>query len=218
MATAVDEVPPGLNELYEKAANATHLRPPEIDGNACAARPELGRGPIAVLMASAWSTHSIGGAMMRLHTAWLKAKPRPITDQAVAQHAASLPLKKGKPDTKRARTELLDAYLMTVKLTADRLHGRSELVAYLTEWAQAKGIDADMAGPVLTFWLSPQCPMCHGLGERRMVDAPVLGAKCTHCHGSQKRAAPLGSAAMLDHLTYCVNSWRAHTKQRLRGR
>lgn len=198
---------PGVEERYQSACSTSTLK-------VTAERS----GPGDVLIASAWSDASIGGALMRLHTAWLKVKPRSFTDADVARHAGQLPQKRGKLDVGRARRELTDAYVLAVRQTADVLHGRGPIVRHLSEWAIEKGMDAELVGPCLTFWLAPQCPICYARSHQRMADAPILGAKCGSCGGTGRRAAPLGGGRILDRIEHTISKWRSDTRARLHGR
>lgn len=198
---------PDVTERYEAACSASTLK---VSAECV--------GPGDVLIASAWSDRGFGGALVRLHSAWLKIKPRYVTQQDVERYADQLPQKRGRQDVGRARRELIDAYMLAVKETAEGMPGRKPIINSLTEWAEEKGIDAEHVGACLTFWLASQCPFCHGLGQHKMKDAPALGAKCTHCAGSGKRAAPLDAGRILDRITHSISVWRSATQARLRGR
>jgi hypothetical protein len=194
-----------VDERYQAASNASDLT---VDADQ--------RGPIDVVIAAGWSESRVGMALLRLHSAWNAARPRPYTDQHVADHAATLPLKKGKPDLRRAREDLLTAYITAVRITAERLRGREAVEAQLLAWAALKGIDAAIVGPTLTHWLAPQCPACLGRGKRRHADAPVLAGECDSCHGSGKRARPLGSGQMYGYIEDALNKGRQSLRKRLR--
>ena len=198
---------PNVEERYESACGASSLK----------VEAERG-GPVDLLVASAWGDVGVGGALMRLHTSWLKVKPRPITGEDIERYAAQLPQKRGKTDTARARRELIEAYILAVKQTAEALHGRKQIVQHLTEWATVKGIDTELVGPCITFWLAPQCPACYARKQQRMTDAPILGGKCQHCGGTGKRAAPLGGGRILDRIEHDISRWRSNTRARLHGR
>jgi len=197
---------PGIEEQYQTAGNTSDLTV-EADR----------KGAADILIASGWSQSYGGMALLRLHTEWTSARPRMFTAQHVADQAATLPLKKGKPDLKRARADLLAAYLAVVKELADKLRGRTQIMEHLLHWAALKGIDAAVVGPTLTHWLAPQCPACGGLGKRRLPDAPVLAESCDHCRGTGERARPLGSGHMYSYIEDAVNKGRQSMKQRLRS-
>jgi hypothetical protein len=197
---------PGIDEKYQTASATSDLTV-EADK----------KGAGDVMIAAGWSDSYGGMMLLRLHTAWNSARPRAFTDQHVADHLATLPLKKGRPDVKRARSDLVDAYIASVKQVAQQLRGREAIEAHLTAWAILKDIDADIVGPTLTHWLAPQCPSCGGLGKRRLPEAPVLGESCTSCHGSGERARPLGSGPVYGYIEDAVNKGRQSLKARLRA-
>jgi hypothetical protein len=197
--------PPGIDERYQAASNTSDLRV-EADH----------RGAGDVLIAAGWSQSRLGMALLRLHSEWTKAQPKMFSDQHVTEHAATLPPRKGKPDTKRAREELQDAYVAAVRTRAERIRGREAVEQQLLAWAMLKGIDSEVVRPTLTHWLAPKCPVCLGRGKRRHADAPVLAGECGSCHGSGDRPRPLGSGQVYGYIEDAVNKGRHSLKMRLR--
>ena len=199
---------PGLEERYEVATATSDLGMDTRDGAPLKAAD--------ILAAAALSDEGgIGTSLLRLHTEWTRAAPRRFTEEMVSAHAARLPARQGRPDIKRARTELLFAHAGAVRLAAERLHGRARIMERLTEWAVLHAIDPAIVGPTLTYWLSPTCPMCDGHGKRRIEGTPVLGAICNHCHGSRMRIAPDGSGKLLQYIADCIAVGRSKTYKRL---
>lgn len=198
--------PRGVDERYQAASNTSDL---SVDGE------KVGQ-PIDTVIAAGWSESRVGMALLRLHSEWCAARPRPFTEQHVGEHAATLPAKKGRPDTKRARGDLVDAYLSAVKDRAGKLRGREAVERLLREWACIKGHDADLVAPTLTHWLAPQCPSCGGQGKRRLPDAPVLAGSCESCRGTGERARPLGSGPMYGYIEDALNKGRQSLKRLLR--
>lgn len=192
---------PGLQEQYELATNTSDLT----------LRPHR-RGAADLLIASGLSATELSAGLAHLRAQWSSAKPRKFTEAQVAEHAAELPRRKGKPDLKRARTDCLVAYHLSVKRAAEALPGRTEVLRQLLVWAAVKGIDGATVGPALTFWVDSTCPVCDGHGSRRLPDAPVLGAACHHCHGTGKRAKPPEADRVLSYIAHVL----AHARQGMR--
>lgn len=202
MYEGTDPKPRGVEEIYQAATDTSNL----------AVDPD-NRCPADVLIAAGWSESRLGMALLRLHSEWNSVRPRPYTDQQVIDHAATLPLRKGKTDMKRARDEMRDAFISVVQERAARLRGREEIEAQLRIWGQ--GIDPDIIAPTLTHWLAPKCPACLGRGKRRHPDAPVLAGECTSCHGSGERPRPLSCGQLYGYIEDALNKGRQSLKKRL---
>lgn len=188
---------PGLQEQYELATNTSDLT----------LRPHR-RGAADLLIASGLSATELSAGLAHLRSQWPSAKPRKFTEQQVAERAAELPMRKGKPDLKRARSEHLVAYYLSVKRAAESLPGRPDVLRQLLVWAAMKGIDGAVVGPALTWWVDSTCPVCDGHGVRRLPDAPVLGAACHHCHGSGKRDKPPEADRVLSYIAHVLANAR----------
>ncbi len=196
---------PGTIEQYESATDTSNM-----------AMVPHRRGAADVIAAAGLADEYGGTLLIRLRREWDRAQPKRFTEEMVAQHAATLPLRKGKPDLKRARTDYLFAYRTAVREAAEAMAGREQAVAHLTAWAMARGIDPETVGPTLTWWLHPTCIACGGHGRRRLPDAPVLGLQCFACYGSGQTARPLGSAALLDHINNLLAKVSRGVGKRLR--
>jgi hypothetical protein len=201
-----DAVKRGMDEQYECATTTSDL-------TVSVHR----RGAADILTASGWSQRMAGGALLRLHTQWVSAKPRRITEEMVDAHAADLPRRKERPDMRRARADLLDAYLTMIRERAGRLYGRAGVVEHLKAWAAEHQVDPAIVDATLTYWLAPQCPLCDGLGKRRLPDAPVLGISCSACQQSGKLTRPFGAAKLLQYIDDAIQAHRESLKRRLRG-
>jgi hypothetical protein len=197
----------GVEELYQSAVNTSDLT---VDVNR--------RGAADVLIAAGWSKSRLGQALQRLRSEWDGcSKPRKATDAEVAQFALEMPDRKGKPDIKRARGMADLGYSQAIKRRAEKIRGRSEVMEALELWAAAHGVDAGLLGPALTHWIAPTCPVCDGLGERRLPDAPVLGKTCQHCNGTGERPRPLGANRVLNFLKGAVGKTRHSMRNSLRN-
>lgn len=195
---------PGLQERYELATNTSDLT----------LTPHR-TGPVDLLIAAGLSATELSAGLAHLRAQWPSAKPRKFTENQVAEHAATLPKRKGKPDLKRARTDYLAAYYVAIKRAAEGLHGRDEVMRQLLTWAAVKGIDGDLVGPALTWWVDSTCPVCDGRGARRLPDAPALGAACPHCNGSGLRPKPHDAERVLACIGHALGSARQGMRERL---
>jgi len=186
---------PGLDEQYIAATNASDLT---LD-------PDH-RGAVDHLIAAALGGNRMGDALNHLRSEWDAAqKPPKWTEDDIAARAATLPAKKkGKPDLKMARAQLIAQYARSLREAYLRLAGRALCLEILAEWAARRDVDPDLLSPALYHWLAPNCPVCDGLGKMRMHDAPVLGKDCTHCAGSGKWPRPLGAERAEAFIKGCV--------------
>lgn len=199
---------PGLDEQYISATNTSDLT---LDpDHVCAATHLIAAGLLG---------NRMGQALAFLRSEWDAAdKPRKATEQEIAARAEELPYRKGHPDVKRARTEMLVAYSVALRHRAHALTGWASAVAIMGEWARLRGVDPDLLSPSLYHFLAPTCPVCDGLGYRKMEDAPVLGKRCHHCEGSGKWPRPLGADRVSDWLKSCAGKARADRSGLIHGR
>jgi hypothetical protein len=197
---------PGIAELYECAALTSDLTVTTRQ-----------RGAADIIMAVAISQTELARHLRRLAGSWASRKPRKFTEADVDRHAASLPAKGGKPDVKRARTELLLGYRAAVRRTTERLPGFNETASALAEWAARKGHDPQPAAAALSWWIAQGCVVCDGAGKRKLPDAPVLGKTCNHCNGTGKAVRPLGAAKILDYIEEAVNDGQQKARGLLRN-
>ena len=185
---------PDLDERYIGATNSSDLR---LNYDAtCDATHLIAAGLIG---------NRMGAALIHLRAEWDAAdKPRKATDAEIAARAGELPKRKGKADLKRARGEMVVAHAVAMRHRAHAMRGWLPALSIMAEWATSRGLDVDLLSPALYHWLSPRCPVCDGLGARRMEDAPVLGKTCHACNGSGMWPKPLGADRIHDWLASCV--------------
>lgn len=206
MQTTSDK--PGLEEQYIAATNASDLT--LNPDRTCAATHLIAAGLLG---------NRMGQALAFLRSEWDAAdKPRKATEQEIEARAEELPYRKGKPDVKRARTEMLVGYSVALRHRAHALAGWSSAVAIMGEWAKLRGVDFDLLSPSLYHFLAPTCPVCDGLGHRKMEGAPVLGKACHHCGGTGKWPRPLGADRVSDWLKACAGKARADRSGLIHGR
>jgi hypothetical protein len=198
---------PGLDERYIGATNSSDLR---LNPDAtCDATHLIAAGLIG---------NRMGAALIHLRAEWDAAdKPRKATEAEILARAEELPKRKGKVDVKRARTEMLVGYSVAMRHRAHSMRGWLPALSIMAEWAQIRGWDVDLLSPALYHWLNPVCPVCDGLGARKMEDAPVLGKKCHHCEGSGVWPKPLGSHKVKEWLARCAGKAKGQRGGVLRG-
>lgn len=198
---------PGLDEQYIAATNASDLT---LDPNHLCAADHL--------IAAALGGNRMGDALNHLRSEWDAAlKPAKWTEADVSARAQTLPKRKGKPDLKMARGQLIVEHASALRGVYMRLAGRVVCLGILAEWAARRDVDADLLSPALYHYLNPLCPVCDGLGKLRHPDAPVLGKDCHHCAGTGKWPRPLGAERVESFLKGSVGKAKAQRGQNLHG-
>jgi hypothetical protein len=202
--------PPGIEEKYLTATNATNLT---LDLR------EKHVGPLDVVIASAYAPSRLGNALIQLRAEWDRTnKPAKRTDAEIAQRAAQVLDKKGKPDLHRARAEALIWHARAMRERAMSLRGRNVVIGLLTDWAVPRGIDVDLISPTLFHWLAPRCPVCDGRKTMRRPDAPVLTEqKCNECKGTGGWPRPPGAEAIHGHIKKAVGYANSNRREKLYG-
>jgi hypothetical protein len=198
---------PGAEEQYLLATSTSDLtlNPDRV----CAATHLIAAGLVG---------NRMGEALSHLRSEWAGAsKPRKATEDEIAARAAELPKRHGKPDIKRARTEMLIGYAVALRHRAHQMRGWNPAMALLIEWAILRDVDRDLLSPSLYHFLAPTCPVCDGLGKRRMPDAPVLGKECHHCAGTGKWPRPLGAEQVQEWLARCAGKAKRDRGALVRG-
>lgn len=206
MADTNDQ-PPGLDEQYIAATNSSDLTlDPE---HRCAADH---------LIAAALGGNRMGDALNHLRSEWDTA-PKPVkwAEADVIERARSLPKRKGKPDLRAARAQLIVEFAAAQRAVYMGLSGRSVCLHILAEWAALRQVDPDLLSPALYHYLNPLCPVCDGLGKLRHPDAPVLGKDCHHCAGSGKWPRPLGADKVESFMKGCVAKAKQERRAYLLG-
>jgi hypothetical protein len=199
---------PGLDEQYLSATNSSNLT--LNPDRTCAATHLIAAGLLG---------NRMGAALVHLRAEWDAAdKPRKHTEAEILARADDMPKRKGKPDVKRARTEALLGFAAGMRHRAHALSGWFPALSIMAQWAQLRGVDVDLLSPALYHFLNPCCPVCDGLGYRRMDDAPVLGKQCHHCEGRGIWPRPLGADRIHDWLRGCVGKAKADRSGLLHGR
>lgn len=197
----------GLDEQYIAATNSSDLTlDPE---HRCAADH---------LIAAGLASNRMGDALNHLRSEWDTAmKPAKWTEDDVAARAGTLPKRKGKPDLKMARAQIIVQHAAALRAVYMQLAGRARCLVVLGEWAALRNVDPDLLSPSLYHYLNPLCPVCDGLGKLRHAEAPVLGKDCHHCAGTGKWPRPLGSDRVEAFMKGCVAKARQDRRALLYG-
>jgi hypothetical protein len=170
------------------------------------------------LIAAGLTSNAMGEALAHLRSEWqTAAKPRKATEGEILVKAATLPKHKGKLDVKRARGVLLVEYSAAMRRRAHQLRGWTPAMRILLQWAVERNVDPDLLSPALYHWLAPGCPVCDGLGKRRLPDAPTLGEDCHACAGSGQWPRPLGAHVVHDWLARCIGKAKHDRGALVRG-
>ena len=202
-----DDSKPGLDERYISATTASDL---SMDYDRI--------GAVDHLIAAGLIGNRMGIALSHLLGEWGRAaKPPKWTEADVQARAEELPAKKGKPDLKRARAEAAVTYAQALRRVYRALPGRADALGLMLEWAQLRNVDPDLLSPALYHHLNPTCPVCDGLGQLRMVDAPVLGKQCHHCSGSGTWPRPAEAHRVADWLKACAGKAKSQRGGLLHG-
>lgn len=203
---------PGITETYQTAGNTSDLT---VAGGMVHGDY---KGPGDVILAAGMSQSRVGMMLLRMHSEWdSAAKPRRLNEAQITALAAQFKDAKGKPNRPRARTEAALWYARELRLLAVGLRSRAAVVEGVAAWMTVKGLDPQGAGAAILHWLSPNCPVCDGLGKRKQPDAPVLVKTCHHCGGTGKRPADAVTLRVNGWMDDCVAVARQSLKKRLRS-
>ena len=204
---------PGLDEVYEVACNARSLK--MIDS-------EHGRSAVDVLIASGWSPSRLGGALMRLHSAYDAAeKPERKTALSVKEWKKVL---HREDEARRAHAEQRVRYEQWYRSEVELLLSRLAAFPAVRQQLTYKAEDWRMENPqekavaTIRFWLSQHCAACGGTkwqlipGTLRQTDKP-----CMACLGGGYGSPPFNQEGrrLLNYLDACLAAARQSLKRNL---
>lgn len=215
-----ETLPPDITEQYTSATHASNLRV-EMDADR--------RSNADVLMAAAWSSSRLGGALLRLHSEFDGAQhPRRMTPAAISAYAQTIAPVPGLAEKEaaldqitRARVSAEEWHRHEVMLLLGRLKTLPEVRNQLTLRAQIWGVSEpeDVAVAVLIWWLDPICKGCNGIKFELIKDTPVKSTKmCRCCMGSGEVHLPYRDEGrrLANHIDMCIGAARQSIKKRLR--
>ena len=167
---------PTTQERYSRAVRSSSLR---VEG-------EFVRGDADMLIAAGWCKSKFGAALMRLQAEWdgaerwgikhpIKPTKRAIMVEAQVKFSMSAKVMKGKErpvvitkitkdSMEAARTKLEQRYQSELQRAVSALKSLPEVALHLQIGLALDGEDAELAAPILLYWLDPNCKVCHGTG------------------------------------------------------
>jgi len=153
-------------ERYATAIQSSHLR---VEG-------EYVRGPMDYVIAAGWCKSKFGAALMRLQAEWDGAERRvPVkpTKRDILRDAQleSIKMSDGTrvrrittASTKAARERLEKTYNAELAKVKVALKSLPEVISHLEIKLLLDGQSAELAAPLVLYWLDPVCKVCNGTG------------------------------------------------------
>lgn len=199
---------PTTQERYAQAITSTNLRCDTQEG---------ARGSADLLIAAGWCKSKFGAALMRLQAEWdgaerwgVKTPVKPTKRAIMAE--AQVTMRDGirkitKDSMEAARLKLEKRYEAEMRKAVAALKSLPEVALHLQIGLALDGEDAELAAPLLLYWLDPNCRVCHG---RKFQLAPCktkLAARaCGCCDGLGAAKAPGGESGqkLLDFINSCA--------------
>jgi hypothetical protein len=230
MATGHENIPPTVVERYQVAVSTS-----DLTGFGGMIPNGYGKSASNVLIAAALSSKdSMGQVLSRLLDEWQgAAKPPHPTESIIkaladryraddekdraAQKAHGTSYKPCAKPESRARSEALVWYARELRRLSGQLKSRRAALEKLHAYAKAKGFHEDDVGPALFHFLSPACPVCNGLGSRKVPGAPALGKPCYACEGTGNTIVNAPQSRMRDWLETQLKQAGGDMKRILRG-
>ena len=228
------QLKPDIIEQYSVATNASNLRV-EMDS----AR----RSQADVLMAAGWGHSTMGGALGRLRSEWDSVPRPPKPDiQTIAAIAGKLPKVRHElafvsrklthietADIKAHDRADLSRRMAAAAKTAEEWHVHEIrlMLGRLKTLPAIRGILIDLAirikapnpqevvAEVLTWWLDPVCPVCHGEERDRTTHGKAM---CPVCKGKGERKLPQGEIGkrLSNLIDDSVEAWKNSMRKRFK--
>jgi hypothetical protein len=205
-----EQTKPDIAEQYSSAVGTSNLR---VDGQR--------RTPADMVIAAGMNEHRLGMSLRRLATEWdAVGKPPKASPENLEAMAAKYPREEngmviyhGKEVTPAmaAHREAAAWHAHEMGLLFQRLKTLPEVRAALVHWATEKGMEGPehVVGAVLQWWLSPLCPVCHGVKKKIIAGTGRTSSKdCYECKGSGEKKVPHGADGrrVAGHIKGCLNS------------
>ena len=194
---------PTTQERYARAVQSSSLR---VEADV--------RGDADILIAAGWCKSKFGAALMRLQAEWDGAerwgvctpkKPSKRDIMSEAQVTMSKGIRKiTTTSMEAARLKLEKRYESELAKAVRALKTLPEVAAQLQLKLSQGGESADLAGPLLLYWLDSACKTCHGT-DVQMPAARACG-KCREHPGLAKVPGGDVGRAVLEHVNECA-SW-----------
>lgn len=206
---------PTTQERYAQAIQSSSLR---VEADV--------RGDADYLIAAGWCKSRFGAALLRLQAEWdgaerwgvkMPVKPTNRAIMAEAQVTIKNGIRKVTTQSREAATKRLTEYYENEMAKVMRaLKSLPEVKRQLEIKLLLDGHSADLALPLLLYWLDPVCKVCSG---RKFQLAPCktkLSERACGCCGAQGVApVPCGEAgrAALDCIEYCLACAQAEIRK-----
>lgn len=180
---------PTTQERYTRAVQSSSLR---VEADV--------RGDADVLIAAGWCKSKFGGALMRLQAEWdgaerwgVKVPVRPTKRAIMAE--AQVTIKGGvrkitTASMEAARKKLESYYEAEMRKLAVALKSLPEVITMLELKLLLDGQSAELAAPLVLYWLDPVCRVCSGTGLQ-----PRSEKGCGKCREHPGRAPAQGGEA-----------------------
>lgn len=163
------------------------------------------RGDADYLIAAGWCKSRIGAALMRLQAEWdgaerwsvrVPVKPTKRAIQAEAQVSMTKGIRKiTVASMEAARLKLEKRYENELAKVMRSLKSLPEAAMNLKIKLALEGQSADLAAPVLLYWLDPVCKVCQGQKyQLAPCKTKLSGRACGCCDGAGIAKAPGGEA------------------------
>lgn len=187
---------PTTQERYAAAVNSSSLRA-EADT----------RGDVDMLIAVGWCKSKFGAALMRLQAEWdgaerwgirVPVKPTKRAIQAEAQVTMKDGIRKiTTASMEAARLKLEKRYEAEMAKVVRALKTLPEVAQMLQIKLLMDGHSADLAAPILLYWLDPVCKVCHGRKYQLKRGTVQLSERaCGCCAGAGVAKPPAGELGL----------------------
>lgn len=197
---------PTTQERYTRAVQSSSLR---VEADV--------RGDVDILIAAGWCKSRFGAALMRLQAEWDGAErwgirvPAKPTKRAIVAEAQVEMVKGVRKITtasmEAARARLEKRYEQEMGRVMRALKTLPEVARMLQIKLLLDGQGAELAAPLLLYWLDPVCKVCHGRKFQLIRGTASLSERaCGCCEGKGVVKAPGGEvgAEAIDLINSCV--------------
>ena len=203
-------------ERYSRAVNTSNMR---VQADV--------RNDTDTLIAVGWCKSKFGAALMRLQAEWDGAErwgikvPLKPTKRAI-QAEAQIAMKGG---VRRITTQSMEAahakltryYEGEMRKLGVALKSLPEVKRQLQIKLLLDGKDAELAEPLLLYWLDPVCKVCAGQKYQRIPGTVKLSERaCGSCKGDGVIQPPFGDAgrAVLEFVESCAADAQSSVRKR----
>lgn len=187
---------PTTQERYTRAVQSSSLR---VEADV--------RGDADMLIAMGWCKSNFGAALMRLQAEWdgaerlgikVPLKPTKRAIQAEAQMIMRGSIRRITTQSMdAARAKLTRYYESEMRKLGAALKSLPEVAQMLQIKLLMDGHSADLAAPILLYWLDPVCKVCHGRKYQLKRGAVQLSERaCGCCAGAGVAKPPAGELGL----------------------